>query len=87
MKLDEAVKLIRGKRGTTVVVSIYRDEWQETRDIQLVRDVIELPSLKWSLKDNNIAYIQLYQFSEKAGDDFENAAFQIFKQFGKKHCT
>ena len=83
MKLDEAVKLIRGKRGTTVVVSIYRDEWQETRDIQLVRDVIELPSLKWSLKDNNIAYIQLYQFSEKAGDDFENAAFQILNSSAK----
>jgi len=76
MKLDEAIKLIRGPKGTDITLTMYRDDWKESRDIKLTRDVIELPSVKWSLKDNNIAYIQLYQFSEKASDDFKNAALQ-----------
>ena len=83
MKLDEAIKLIRGAKGTAVTLTIYRDEWKENRDIKLTRDVIELPSVKWSLKNNNIAYIQLYQFSEKASDDFKNAALQTLSSPAK----
>lgn len=83
MKLDEAIKMIRGPKGTSVTLTIYRDEWKENRDIKLTRQVIELPSVKWSMKDNNIAYIQLYQFSEKASDDFKNAALQTLSSPAK----
>ena len=45
MKLDEAIKLIRGPKGTDVTLTIYRDDWKENRDIKLTRDVIVLPSV------------------------------------------
>jgi carboxyl-terminal processing protease len=84
MKLDEAISMIRGPKGTEVTLTIYRDDWKESRDIKLTRAVIEIPSIKLSYKNNDIAYIQLFQFSEKASDDFKNAALQIIGSSAKK---
>ena len=43
-----------------------------------------VPSLKWEIKDNDIAYIRLYQFSEKAGYDFKKASLEILGSPAKK---
>jgi len=84
MTTDEAVDLIRGTKGSEVTLSIYREEWQETRDIKLTRDVIKVPSLKLQIRDDGVAYIQLYQFTEKAGDDFRAAAVDIINSKSTK---
>ncbi|TET84735.1 MAG: S41 family peptidase [Candidatus Nealsonbacteria bacterium] len=75
--LDEAVNLIRGPKGTEVTLTIYREEWGTTKEIKIVRGVIEIPSLKWEIIDENIAYLKLYHFSEKASFDFREAAIEI----------
>ncbi len=75
--LDEAINLIRGPKGTEVILTIYREEWGTTKEIKIVREVIEIPSLKWEIKDENIAYLKLYHFSEKASFDFREAAIEI----------
>jgi len=84
LTVDEAVNLIRGPKGTEVTLTIFREEWGKTEEIKIVRDVIEVPSLKWELKDDNIAYIQLYQFSERAGFDFRMAAIEILNSPAEK---
>jgi carboxyl-terminal processing protease len=66
LNVDEAVKLIRGERGTTVVLTISRNGWEESKEISIVRDIIQVPTIDWEMKDNNIAYIRLYNFYEKA---------------------
>lgn len=84
MSVDEAVNLIRGTRGTEVTLSIYRDEWKETRDIKLVRELIDIPAVKWRMVNKDTAYIQLFQFSEDADEEFKNAAIQILDNQTKK---
>lgn len=85
LTIEEAVNLIRGKKGTDVVLTIFRDGWEKSEEIKITRDVILIPSLKWELKSNNeIAYIKIYQFSEKAIFDFETAAFEILASPAKK---
>lgn len=84
MSTDEAVDLIRGPKGTEVILAIYREEWQETRDIALVRDIIVVPSMKMEIREDGIAYIELYQFTEKAGDDFRAAAVDIINSGAKR---
>ncbi len=92
LTIDEAVDLIRGPRGTEVVLTIYRDDWKETKDIAVIRGVIEIPSLKWEILQStndqgqsvDIAYLKLYQFSGKAGVDFNNAALEILNSPAKK---
>jgi len=83
--LKEAVNLIRGPRGTDVVLTIYREDWQESKEITVTRGVIEIPSLRWELLENDsIAYIELYQFSQKAGFDFRNTVLEILDTSAKK---
>ena len=100
MTIEEAVNLIRGPKGTEVTLTIYRDEWNETKDIEIIRGVIEIPSLKLEFKEENIAcpseakgedgcfvsiaHLHLYHFSEKAVSDFNQAAIQILESDAKK---
>ena len=81
--IDEAVKLIRGQKGTEVSLTVYREDWGETKEIKIVRGIIKIPSLAWELisssdeRQNDIAHIKLYQFSEKAAYDFKTASREI----------
>lgn len=79
MPTEEAVSLIRGERGTKVTLSIFREDWNSTKDIEIIRDTIKIPLMDWSLKDDKIAYIQIYQFDERLVYDFEKAVMQILQ--------
>ncbi|OHA62657.1 MAG: hypothetical protein A2117_02260 [Candidatus Wildermuthbacteria bacterium GWA2_46_15] len=79
MTVDDAVSQIRGKKDTQVVLTIFREGWNNTKEFKLIRDIIEVPSLKWEVKENDVAYIKLYQFSEKASADFRKTALEILR--------
>jgi len=83
LTLDEAVNLIRGPKGTKVKLTIYREGWSESKDFEIVRAVIEIPSLKWEMKDG-IVYLRIYQFTEKAALDFARAAMEILAKPSQK---
>ena len=76
MSVEKAVSLIRGPKGTSVTLGIFREGWKETQEFTIVRDVIIIPSLEWELK-GDVAYIKLFQFSEKAGRDFRRISQEI----------
>lgn len=61
--IDEAVDLIRGPKGTKVILTILRQGQETSKEIEIERAVIEIPSLKWEMKEDGIAYIKLYHFS------------------------
>lgn len=78
MTLDEAITHIRGNRGTTVTLLIQREILPQPIKISIVRDVITIPTLAWKLlEDGKIAYVQLYNFNEKAGKAFDEVAQNI----------
>ena len=77
LSLNEAVSLIRGPKGTEVILSILHEDWSETKDFPIVRDVIKIYSLKWEILEDDIAYIQLFHFSEPAIRAFKEAANKI----------
>ena len=77
ISVDEAVKLIRGEKGTKVILTIIRDEWDKPKEITIIRDVIKIPTIDWEMKDNGIAYIQLYNFYEQAPFLFYKAAVDV----------
>ena len=84
ISVEQAVKLIRGVSGTEVILTVFREDWTETKEIKVVRSTIKVPSLKWELKEDNIAYIRLYHFSEEANDDFEDIAKEILNSPAEK---
>ncbi len=77
--VDEAVKLIRGEKGSVISLTIFREGWETTRLFEIERDIIKVASLKTETIEGNISYIKLYQFSEKAGSDFRDAVSEILK--------
>jgi len=88
LTLDEAINLIRGPKDTQVTLTIFREGWEKSEEFKIVRDVIEVPSLKWEIKKTpqgeDVAYLNLYQFSEKASLDFFQAAIEILNSPAKK---
>jgi len=84
MTADEAVNLIRGAKGTQVTLTILRDGWSNTKDFTITRDTIKVPSVEWSLKNGDVAYIQMYQFDDTLPADFEAIALKILQSPAKK---
>lgn len=82
MTVDEAVKLIRGPKGTEVALTILRDDLP--KEIKIVRDVIRVPTLKWEMKTDKIAYIKIYSFAENLNPDFKKSANEILKSGAQK---
>ena len=77
MTLIEAVSKIRGKKGTHVKLTIIRDKKENPQEISITRDKIEVKSVQYSFKQNNIAYIKLSYFGEKTAQEFQNAVTNI----------
>lgn len=72
LSTDEAVKKIRGKKGTEVSFTMYRDG--ESLDIAVVRDTIETPVLEYSLDAKSGVYtISIYSFSANSAQLFTRA--------------
>lgn len=79
--LPEAVKLIRGPKGTKVNLTIFREGEQETREFSLVRETIVVKSVEVSFKNTsggkNIATIKLSRFGERTNDEWEEGVKEI----------
>jgi len=82
--IEEAVTLIRGPKGTEVTLTVLRNGWDTTQDFTIKRDVIEIPSMEWELREDNIAYIKIYHFTDKAHIDFQNIAFEVLNSPAEK---
>lgn len=79
---DEAVKKIRGEKGTIVKFTVYRDG--ERQDISVTRDTIETPTMENSLDASTGVYtISIYSFSANTGQLF-NRALTAFRDSGSK---
>ena len=70
MALDYAVKLIRGKRGTRVKITITRDGSSSAKDIEITRDKIVVKSVQWRM-EGDAAYIRVMQFGNETISDFD----------------
>ena len=81
LSIEEAVNLIRGKRGTPVVLTI-SSNGSDTRDVEVIRDTIKIPTVEWRIIETNgkkIAYLQLFTFNQNADSEFQKAAQEILK--------
>jgi carboxyl-terminal processing protease len=67
--LREAVKMIRGPKGTEVVVTIAREEAKKPIDFKLVRDIIPVESVKAIVLKPGYGYIWITNFRDNTTDD------------------
>ncbi len=81
--VQEAVKLLRGPKGSPVNITIKREGEDAPRVVTLVRDKIVVKSVKAELLDNGIGYIRLTQFQDHTAQDLRAAVEQLTVQNGK----
>jgi carboxyl-terminal processing protease len=67
--LTEAVSKIKGPRGTTVVLTVVRENIADPFDVEIRRDVIQIPIVFSETMGENedIAYVRLTRFSDNSG--------------------
>lgn len=83
ISIDEAVGKIRGAKGTTVTLSIYRSGEAETRDIVVTRDVINVKSVKVIFRDDGIPVLRVSHFGDDTETEFAKAAREIASKHPK----
>jgi len=66
MNVIEAVSLIRGPKGTTVLLTIRRQGVLEPFEVEIVRERIELRTVEYRLLKGKIGYIKLNEFNSQA---------------------
>ena len=72
MNIDEAVKRIRGEKGTEVVLTVARRGELEFIDIPIVRDTISIPTINTEVRDD-VFVISLYSFNALAEAKMQEA--------------
>lgn len=73
MEIHEAVSKMRGTKGTSITLTIFREGWKETKDFTIVRDIIKIKSIKPKLLSDGIGYVKLTQFQEATANDLITA--------------
>lgn len=79
--LLEAVKKLRGKPGTTVTLTLFRDGETELNEVALERAIISIQSVREAtVLEDHIGYIRLSDFREKTTDDLAAAIERLKEQ-------
>lgn len=79
MQVDQAVKRIRGKVGTTVTLILQRAGESQPIEVSIVRATIKVPVLNAYKRGDGIFVIELYSFSETSPNLFRQALRQYFE--------
>lgn len=84
MTVDTAVSKIRGNAGTTVTLKIVRKDVPEPFDVTITRAEINVPSVKWELKNGNVALITVTRFGPDTAQLVDQAAEELTGKGAKK---
>ncbi|EKD78960.1 MAG: hypothetical protein ACD_41C00218G0001 [uncultured bacterium] len=80
MSVDEAILHIRGPKGTTVKLTIYRDGATAFTDYTITRETIDFPSVEYTTEERNgnaIGIIHLYHVDETSAEDMQAIINQV----------
>lgn len=79
---DDVLALLRGEKGTSVTIIIYREDDQKEYTFQITREEISLPSVTWNklLENELVGHIQVNLMSATTADEVKNAVADLISQ-------
>ena len=80
LSLSEAVKMMRGTRGSEIELTILRDGSRQPFDVTIVRDTITVVSVRSKTLEEGYGYIRVAQFQSKTGGEFKRALQKLQQQ-------
>lgn len=76
---------MKGQPGSTLVLEVFRPSANKNMTFNIVREEIKLPNIPYSgMLDNEVGYVKLDQFTEKAGSEVREAFLKL-KDQGMKY--
>ncbi|RME33982.1 MAG: S41 family peptidase [Gammaproteobacteria bacterium] len=82
MSLDEAVKLMRGKPGTPITLTVVREGEEKPIRITVVRAVIKVRSVRSETLEPGYGYVRITTFQSRTGEDLKKALRQLQEKSG-----
>jgi carboxyl-terminal processing protease len=82
MNLLEAVKMMRGPRGTKILIQVLRDGWSTPKPFVIKRASIRVSSVTLHMLDKDIPYVRVSQFQERTAPDLEEALAKAHESAG-----
>lgn len=80
MKIQDAVKILRGQPGTSVNLEILDNKKEDSRDVTIKRAIVKVKTVRdlngkqeFKLTDNGFGYIRLIKFGEQTSKEFGDA--------------
>ncbi len=77
MTLSDAVKIMRGKPGSRIKLTIVRETEDKPITIDIVRDIIQVKSVKSHSLEPGYGYVRISHFQEHTGEDLEKAVQKL----------
>ncbi|MGB5261109.1 MAG: S41 family peptidase [Gammaproteobacteria bacterium] len=80
MTLGEAVKVMRGKPGTDIELTIVREGLDQPIKLSITRDIIKVKSVKARMLEPGYGYLRISQFQSKTADNLVDALNKMKKE-------
>jgi len=84
MTLNDAVKIMRGKPGEPITLTIVREGENQPKKIKIVRDIINIKSVRQRLLEPGFGYIRISQFQEQTYDNLKQSLEKLTKENSDK---
>ena len=79
MDLNESIDLMRGPKGSDIVLTIMRIGTEQPFDVTITRDTIKVRSVRSNVFDDDYGYIRIAQFQVNTGPDVKDAYKDLLK--------
>jgi carboxyl-terminal processing protease len=80
MSLVEAVKKLRGEKGSEVRISIHREGWTDLQEFVIVRDVIPIHSVRANILEPGYGYIRVTNFQRNTSHDLQSSLDELLDE-------
>ncbi len=85
LTLNEAVKIMRGKPGTDITLTIVREGQDKPLKITITRDIIKVKSVKSRLLEKRYGYLRISSFQSKTGENLLQEIDKLQREAADKH--
>ena len=80
LSIFEAVKKLRGIKGSEVTISIHREDWTDIQEFTIIRDVIPIHSVRSNILEPGYGYIRITNFQRNTSKDLKDSIKELLKE-------
>lgn len=73
MTLQQAVQIMRGEVGTSILLTIIREGEEKPLKVKIVRDIIQVRSVRFRILEDGFGYLRISQFQARTGESLAEA--------------